>query len=162
MKTLLLVRHAKSSWDLDVDDFDRELNPRGKRDAPEMAERLIKKEVEIDAFVSSPAKRAITTAAFFAEAYHQKVKNILPVSSLYEPTITAFRNAIENLDDKFKTIALFSHNPAITEFANQLTAVKVDDMPTCAVFAVKADIKKWREFSEARKEFWFFDYPKSD
>ena len=90
MKALLLIRHAKSSWDLDVDDFDRELNPRGKKDAPEMAKRLIKKEIDIEFFVSSPAKRAITTAAFFAEVYHQKTKNILPVSSLYEPTIPAF------------------------------------------------------------------------
>lgn len=162
MKVLLLVRHAKSSWDLDIDDFDRELNPRGKSDAPDMAEKLIKKEIEIDLFVSSPAKRAMSTAAFFTEFYNKKSKDILSVSSLYEPTITAFYDAIENLDDNLETVALFSHNPTITEFANQLTSIKIDDMPTCAVFAVKADAEKWKDFSAARKEFWFFDYPKNN
>ncbi len=162
MKSLLLVRHAKSSWDFDVDDFDRPLNHRGKHDAPEMAKRLIKRDIKIDAFISSPAKRAITTATYFVEAYDKKAKNIITVASLYEPTIEAFNNAIENLDNDFKTVAIFSHNPAITDFANKLTATRLDEMPTCAVFAVKADIKKWKDFAEVKKEFLFFDYPKAD
>lgn len=161
MKSVLLVRHAKSSWDFDVDDFDRPLNPRGKTDAPVMAERLIKKEIQIDAFISSPAKRALSTAALFAEAYERKTKTILPVPSLYEPVIQAFDTVIKNLDDIYKILAVFSHNPAITDFANQLTSVRIDDMPTCAIFAVKADIKSWKEFASAPKQFWFFDYPKA-
>lgn len=161
MKSLLLVRHAKSSWDLDADDFDRPLNHRGQKDAPAMAKRLKKKEIKIDGFISSPAKRAFTTAAFFAEAYNIKLKDIITIPSLYEPTIEAFYNAIEDVDDDFKTVAVFSHNPAITHFANQLTSVTIDDMPTCAVFAVKADVKKWKEFSSVNREFWFFDYPKA-
>jgi len=162
MKSLLLIRHAKSSWDFDIDDFDRPLNHRGQKDAPEMARRLIKKEIKIDCFVSSPAKRAITTAACFAEAYGKKLKDIINVPSLYEPTIEAFYNAIENLDDDCKIVAIVSHNPAITSFATQLTSVKIDEMPTCAVFAVKTDVKTWKEFSSVNKEFWFFDYPKAE
>jgi phosphohistidine phosphatase len=146
---------------MNVGDFDRPLNHRGKNDAPEMAKRLLKKDVEIDAFVSSPANRAISTAAYFAEAYGKKRKNIIEVPSLYEPAIEAFYNAIEKLDNDLKTVAIFSHNPTITSFANTLTSVNIDDMPTCAVFAVKADIKKWKDFTEADKEYWFFDYPKS-
>jgi phosphohistidine phosphatase len=162
MKSLLLIRHAKSSWDIDVDDFDRPLNHRGKNDAPVMAKRLIEKAVQINAFLSSPAKRALTTACFFSDAYNKNSKDILTIPSLYEPTIDAFYNAIENLDDNFITVAIFSHNPAITDFANRLTSVRVDEIPTCAVFAVKADLKEWKEFRSAPKEFWFFDYPRAD
>lgn len=161
MKSLLLIRHAKSSWDLDVDDYDRPLNPRGERDAPDMAKRLVKKEIKIDAFVSSPAKRALTTAAYFTNAYDKKPKDILTIPSLYEPTIQSFISAITDLNDNFTTVAVFSHNPAITDFANNLTSFKIDDMPTCAVFAVKADVKEWKEFISVQKEFWFFDYPKA-
>jgi len=162
MKSLLLIRHAKSSPDFDIDDFDRPLNSRGETEAAAMTQKLIKKDIKIDYFVSSPAKRALTTATFFAKGYGQKLKDITTVSSLYEPTTDAFYNVIENLDDSFTTVAVFSHNPTITEFANQLTSVKVDDLPTCAVFAVKADVKKWKEFLFADKNCWLFDYPKSD
>lgn len=162
MKSLLLIRHAKSSWDMDVDDFDRPLNHRGQNDAPEMAKRLLKKEIVIDGFISSPAKRALTTATFFTEVYNKTPHDILTVPSLYEPTIEAFYNAVTNLDDSFQTAAVFSHNPTITDFANQLTSFKVDEIPTCAVFAVKADVEVWKEFKSANKQFWFFDYPKSE
>lgn len=161
MKSVLLIRHAKSSWDTDVDDFDRPLNHRGQMDAPAMVERLIKKQVGIDFFVSSPAKRALATAAFFAEAYGKKTEDIFTISSLYEPTLQAFYSAIADFDNNFNVAAIFSHNAAITDFANQLTSFRIDDMPTCAVFAVRADINSWKEFTSAPKEFWFFDYPKS-
>src|SRR4051795_10088121 len=154
MKTLLLVRHAKSSWDFDVDDFDRPLNHRGRNDAPEIAKRLSKKEIEIDGFVSSPAKRALETATFFAKAYGKKSSDIVTIDSLYEPTIEDFYHAIEGLGDGFQTVAVFSHNPTITNFANDLTSFRVDEMPTCAVFAVKAHAEKWGQFRSVHKEFW--------
>jgi phosphohistidine phosphatase len=161
MKSILLVRHAKSSWDFNVEDFDRPLNHRGETDAPAMAKRLLKRDIKIDAFVSSPAKRAFTTAAFFAEAYDRKKKSIIVVPNLYDAAVEDFYNTITNLDNEFKTIALFSHNPGITAFAKRLGCGAIDDMPTCAIFAVKADIKKWEDFVSGRKEFWFFDYPKA-
>ena len=85
MKSLLLIRHAKSSWDFDVEDFDRPLNHRGKNDAPEMAKRLLKKDIKIDAFISSPAKRAITTAILLLKCMTKKVKISLLLLLLYEP-----------------------------------------------------------------------------
>jgi phosphohistidine phosphatase len=162
MKSLILVRHAKSSWDFDVEDFDRPLNDRGKKNAPEMAKRLMKKDIKIDAFVSSPADRAFATANYFVEEYGKKQKNIIKIPSLYHASNEVFYNVIEELDNDFKTVAIFSHNPGITDFANELTKTRIEDMPTCAVFAIKADIKKWTEFREGKKEFWFFDYPKAD
>ncbi len=163
MKKLLLVRHAKSSWDdISQKDFERPLNDRGHRDAPRMAKRLLKGDVEIDALVSSPAVRALTTAAYFAEVYGLKKKKLIEESSLYLAEPEVFFNIISKLDDDHKTVAIFSHNPGITAFANQLTSTRIDDMPTCAIFAVKADIKSWKDFKEANKEFWFFDYPKNE
>jgi phosphohistidine phosphatase len=161
MKSLLLIRHAKSSWDFNVEDFERPLNERGNKNAPEMAKRLLKKDIKIDALVSSPAKRALSTATYFAEEYGKKVKNIIIVPALYNAAAESFYTAIEDLDNDDKTVAIFSHNPGITEFANSLTDTRIDDMPTCAVFALKVDIKKWKDFREAKKEFWFFDYPKA-
>ena len=162
MKKLLLIRHAKSSWnDITQKDFDRPLNDRGHKDAPAMAKRLLKQDITIDSFVSSTAVRALTTAEYFAEAYDVKKKKVIEVPSLYLAEPEVFFNIISNLDDDDKTVAIFSHNPGITEFVNQLGVARVDDMPTCAIFGVKADIKSWKDFNAAEKQFWFFDYPKN-
>jgi phosphohistidine phosphatase len=161
-KQLLLVRHAKSSWnDLSQKDFDRPLNERGEKDAPDMAKRLAKKNISIDAFVSSPAKRAFSTARHFAKAFGVKKKKIIQVQGLYEASVNDFYSALQDVDDKFDTIAIFSHNPGITAFANSLTDVHVDDMPTCGIFAVRINVGEWKNFKDGEKQFWFFDYPKN-
>jgi phosphohistidine phosphatase len=162
MKTLLVVRHAKSSWDrIDQPDIERPLNDRGKKDAPDMAQRLKEKNIKIDLFVSSPAKRAKKTARLFAEEYKVDKEDILIQEDLYEPALNNFYNVVAALSDKEDVVALFSHNPGITEFVNSLTNVRIDDMPTCGIFAVSAPINTWQEFKEAEKQFLFFDYPKN-
>lgn len=162
MKTLLLVRHAKSSWDQPgLSDFDRPLNDRGKKDAPEMAKRLKEKGLEIELFVSSPARRARKTAKYFASEFNVSKEDIVLVEDLYLATAEAFVKTVTGLPDKADVVAVFSHNPGITEFASSLTNVRIDDMPTCAVFAVTADTGKWAHFPAAEKNFLFFDYPKN-
>lgn len=162
MKTLLLIRHAKSSWDdAAVADVDRPLNDRGRRDAPAMAKRLIKAGISIDRFVSSPARRARQTAELFAHEFDVKEKKIRFVPQLYQATQPAFEAVIDGLDNDDDTVAIFSHNPGITEFVNTLTsAVRIDNMPTCAVFVVKSETKHWKDF-RATAQFGFFDYPKA-
>jgi phosphohistidine phosphatase len=161
MRSLLLIRHAKSSWDNNaVNDFDRPLNERGKKEAPYMAKSLIKNKIAIEHFVSSPAKRAKKTAAFFIKEYGRDENEILFIPELYHATVQTFIKVASELDDNYKTIAIFSHNPGITEFVNTLTPVQIDNMPTCGVFAVKADINSWSEFADAVKEHLFFNYPK--
>ena len=66
---------------------------------------------------------------------------------------------ISGIIDNVETVAIFSHNEGITDFANQLTHTRIDNIPTSGVFAIKADCQHWYEFKEAKKEFWFFDYP---
>jgi phosphohistidine phosphatase len=161
-KQLLLIRHAKSSWaDFSVKDVDRPLNDRGKKDAPAMAKRLLDKGVHIDAFISSPAKRARRTAELFVKEYNGRKENIIFFQSLYLASPPAFFDVITKTNDKLSTIAVFSHNEGITDFANSLTDSRIDDMPTCSIFAVKANIKHWSDFKEAEKQFWFFDFPKA-
>lgn len=162
MKTLLLVRHAKSSWDdMTQKDFDRTLNDRGKKDAPEMAKRVAEKGIKIDLIVSSPAKRAKKTATLFAEEFGIAKEDIQLVDGLYEPSLASFQTTLSNLSDKADTIAIFSHNPAITEFVNTLSSVRIDDMPTCGVYAVSMDTNTWSDFKNGEAKFLFFDYPKN-
>ena len=162
MKTLLLIRHAKSSWDSNAgNDFDRPLNDRGKRDAPEMARRLLRRNIKIDRFVSSPANRAKKTALLFAHALNFKEDKIIFIPELYHAHSDSYHTIIPTLDDSAACIAIFSHNPGITDFANSLTDTRVDDMPTCSIFSIQIDTLSWSEFSKAQKKFYFFDYPKS-
>lgn len=162
MKTLLLVRHAKSDWnDPSLKDYDRPLNDRGKRDAPMMAQRLIDKRVKIDAFISSSAKRARKTAEIFSYAFNRKKEDIVLVDDLYLAQPSVFLDVINKVSDDHNCIAVFSHNPGITDFANTLSEVRVDDMPTCSIYAVRLRVKHWKDFTDSNNEFWFFDYPRA-
>lgn len=163
MKTILCVRHAKSGWDdPSLSDIERKLTDRGKSDAKTMAKRLLERSIEIDAFVSSTAKRAKKTAKIFMEEFEKDKKKLQLTPSLYEASVKDFYDVVESLDDKDKTIALFSHNPGITEFVNSFDTTPVYDMPTCSVYAITVKAKHWKDFREAKKEFLFFDYPKNE
>jgi phosphohistidine phosphatase len=71
-----------------------------------------------------------------------------------------FYQVIEETDANFNSIAVFAHNPGITEFANELSNVHIDNMPTCSIYAVKIEIATWKEFAGSKKNFMLFDYPK--
>jgi len=162
MKTILLVRHAKSDWnDPSLNDFDRPLNERGRNDAPMMAQRLLKKKSPIELFVASPAKRARKTACIFAKEYKKEKEDVVFYEELYAAPAYVFFDVIEKTDDRINHIALFAHNPGITDFANQLTTARIDNIPTCGIFALSADCSSWSDFRQAEKHFLFFDFPKS-
>ncbi len=161
MKQLLLVRHAKSSWaNIGQNDFDRPLNDRGNKDAPAMAERTKAKGVQIDQFISSTAVRAFTTATYFTAAYQIKPSNIIQLQHLYHAPASVYYQVIQAIDDSIETATIFAHNPGITDFINDLGLNYVPDMPTCGVFAIKINTKRWLDFNEVIKTYWFFDYPK--
>lgn len=162
MKTLILIRHAKSSWDeAGMSDSERPLNDRGKKDAPEMAKRLRKRGLKIDAMVSSHAERAFRTARIFSKAYDMKKDDIQVEKALYGALSSHFEEVVAGLKDKYNTVALFSHNPGITDYVNTLTNVRTDNMPTCGIFAVQAEVESWKDFAKAAKSFLFYDYPKN-
>lgn len=162
MKTLILVRHAKSSWDdFSLTDFERPLNDRGKRDAPMMARRLQGLQLIPDALVSSTAKRARKTAEVFARELGLAESAIHLTDELYLASPETIGRVVSAVDDRYQTIALFAHNPGITDFANQLGVARIDDMPTCAMYGVTAKVAHWADFLGSDKSFRFFDYPKN-
>lgn len=163
MKFVVVIRHAKSSWDDPaVSDFDRPLNERGSREAPLMAKALHKRPIAIDAFISSPAKRARKTAVYFAKQYGHDIDKIVLDNSLYLAEPEVFYNLIAAIPNHLSGIALFAHNPGITNFVNSLTdQVRIDDMPTCSVFAVSSNAPTWADFRLSSKNFLFFDAPRN-
>jgi phosphohistidine phosphatase len=160
VKTVYIIRHAKSEQGLLLNDFERPLNQRGKDDAPDMARRLLKRGVTIDAFISSPAKRAKKTAELFAKEFKRAESEIIYKSELYHAPPEVFSDVITRADDRYNSLAIFAHNPGITIFANMLASVRLDNMPTCAVFAAAIHTEHWKDFARARREFLFFEYPK--
>ena len=143
MKTLILVRHAKSSWtDPALPDRDRPLNDRGKRDAPKMATRLAKDGVNPDLILSSPARRARATARIIAKALDYKRKAIQEDDGLYAVEADDLLRVIRGLDDKLKSVMLVGHNPELTELAHGLSS-RIAYMPTCAVALFEFDIRSW-------------------
>lgn len=160
MKTVLLIRHAKSSWaEPGLSDFDRPLNERGKSDAPDMAARLLQRKLIPDLLVTSTAKRARATCKVFEAVLG--IQQVQKTDDLYLADADRFERVVAQLPDSANTVALFAHNPGITDFANTLTHVRVDDMPTCALFVVEAYCNSWQDFATAEKRFLWFDYPKS-
>jgi phosphohistidine phosphatase len=159
-KQLLLVRHGKSDWgNLDLKDFDRPLNKRGKENAPEMAERLIDKGFKIDLIVSSPAKRAKSTAKFFAEAY--QIDQIQFEESIYEANTTALLKVVNGLNNGADLIVMFGHNPGFTDFANELCDADIYNIPTAGMVLISFRFDSWQMVSKGTGEFMFFDYPKN-
>lgn len=161
MKTLLLVRHAKTHSDSAMGkDFDRQLTDRGNREAATMAQRMMDQKVQLDALVSSTAVRALETAHHFHKAYKQSGTVLVEKGELYNAPPKTFDEVIAALDNDWKKVALFAHNPGITEEANAMDVAHVDSMPTSSVFAVTADVTDWKDFKAAEKRFLFFDFPK--
>jgi phosphohistidine phosphatase len=159
-KKLLLVRHGKSDWgNLDLKDFDRPLNKRGKENAPEMAERLLEKGFNFDLIVSSPAKRAKSTAKYFAEAY--KVDQIQFEESIYEANTTALLKVVNDLNDAANTVIMFGHNPGFTDFANELSNADIYNIPTAGMVLIYFPFDSWKMVSKGTGELVFFDYPKN-
>ncbi|HSC54599.1 MAG TPA: histidine phosphatase family protein [Phnomibacter sp.] len=162
MKSILLIRHAKSSWDSPtMKDFDRPLNERGLKDAPMMAQRMLDRKVKLDAIISSTAKRAFTTATFFAKAHQQKESDIKRIDKLYHAMPPVFEEVVAEISPAHNTVAIFSHNPGITEFANLLGVARIDNMPTCGILGVHFLCDDWQQAMQSEKRFWLFDYPKN-
>lgn len=161
MKRLYLMRHAKSSWKKpDLADIDRPLNKRGKQDAPLMGKRLKKQNLKPDLIITSPAKRAVTTATIVAEEINYPKKKIEIKETLYSAGAPAILNMIQYLDDSLNEVMLVGHNPDFNSLANYLSNFGVDNIPTCGIFCIDFDVPSWKDVGEGRGIFQFFDYPK--
>lgn len=162
MKTLYLVRHAKSSWKQpELSDFERPLNKRGKRDAPAMGRFLLKKGVIPDIIISSPAVRALLTTKIISDILSYPENRVVYSDPIYEAGIVSLYKVISELGDKYTSAMMVGHNPGMTYFANSLANTRIDNIPTCGIFCAELDITSWDEISENCGSLGFFEYPKN-
>ncbi|HUE73887.1 MAG TPA: histidine phosphatase family protein [Pirellulaceae bacterium] len=146
MKTLLLMRHAKSSWkDSELDDHDRGLNGRGKKDAPRMGELLKEQNLLPDYVVTSSARRARKTADHVALASGYRGECRL-TGELYMAGPDKFLEVIRQTPDSCERLLLIGHNPGLEEFFEQLTGTYTP-LPTAAVARLELDLDSWQNLT---------------
>ncbi len=146
---------------MNLKDHDRPLNGRGRRDAPNMAARLVKEGVRVDGILTSTAKRARQTAQCFTEAFGLGKKQVLQDKNLYHAGPKTIQKCIQELPEDWKTVLVFGHNPGYTEVANALENDDyIGNVPTCGIVGSKADTKKWSKWKLAEAERISFLYPK--
>lgn len=161
MKKLFLIRHAKSSWDdASLADEDRPLNKRGKKDAPLMGSILQKGGVVPDLIISSPAKRAYSTAKKIAKAIHYPPDHIQTFEKLYLSSPSALLEVIRLQPAEVRTLMLFGHNPEITELVPQLCGEQIDNVPTCGIVCISFLTDTWQAIDKSNSRFEYFDFPK--
>ena len=162
MKQLILIRHAKSSWDdLSARDFDRELNERGRYDAPIMGRRLAERALVPDAFLISSSQRTRSTAYLMAEQFGFPAEEIELKNELYLASPSTMLKLIRHTPDHVQRLALLAHNPGITELTNQLARTCIHNIPTCGVAILEMSIESWSE-AGSRTQLLDFDYPKRE
>lgn len=143
MKTVILVRHAKSSWEYSVSDRDRPLMERGIRDADKVAQEVQKKALKIDAAYSSPANRALHTAMIFLRALDVPFSKFELSDALYDFSGNEVRSFINSLDNDLETVIIFGHNEAFTHLANVMGNRYIGNVPTSGVVELKFDVGDW-------------------
>ncbi|MXZ75819.1 MAG: histidine phosphatase family protein [Gemmatimonadetes bacterium] len=163
MKELILVRHAKSSWkDPALSDHERPLNKRGKRDAPEMGERLARSGSDPDLIVSSSAVRALDTARTIAGKLGYPRERIVVEERLFHAGVAELLQVIRGVDDSVDILMLFGHNPGLTDLANHIGPREIFNMPTCAVLHLRFESESWTEVGTIPIDEVMYDFPKSN
>jgi phosphohistidine phosphatase len=161
MKTLTLLRHAKSSWDNSgLADHDRPLNERGQRDAPEMAQRIHAAAIRPSLIVSSPATRTWETAKALAAEISYPIEFLQRDNQLYLASLDTLIDYVGQQDPGFNSLLVVAHNPGITVFANYLCPGLTDNVPTCGVVSVTIDSNDWDLRKTGSVTLDLYDYPK--
>lgn len=162
MKRFVIIRHAKSSWDdFSIKDFDRTLNARGIKDAPEMGKRLHDQGWRPDAFYVSTAKRTQQTAEAIKKSMNF-TGEIHLLDWLYHAPATLLEDAIATADDQYDTIFIIAHNPGVSDFLTaHCPTLGITDMPTCAAAGFTLEADSWTNFHQAKKTLIQFDFPKN-
>ncbi|MBA9078353.1 MULTISPECIES: SixA phosphatase family protein [Rufibacter] len=163
MKTLYLVRHAKSSWEFeDLSDHDRPLNKRGRSDAPLIGQELADRKVELDLIISSSAVRALSTATLLAKELEFEPEKIGVQEELYRIDAESLLLFIQSLPDEYNRVMLVGHNPTFTEITNQLSPEKtIANLPTAGVAAFSFDVNYWGQAGPDNAKLLFLDFPKN-
>ncbi|WP_082600436.1 histidine phosphatase family protein [Agromyces sp. Root81] len=149
MKTLVLMRHATSSWDSPgLPDHDRPLNERGRQDAPRMGRRLVERGIDPDLIISSTAERARSTAALVAAELGTPARRVVTDERLYAASVETMLRVIRSLDDRLSSAMLVGHNPEMTELATRFSRT-AEAMPTAAIAVFTFDAASWADVRTA-------------
>ena len=162
MKTLYIMRHAKSSWKFEeLSDHDRPLNKRGRTDAPLMGQELAANNASLQLILSSPAVRALTTATLVARELDYDADDIAVNDRMYgasaEELLEIAREAPADVD----SMLMVGHNESISEFANKLSPKHVASMPTASIVALRFDCDNWHDIKRDNAELLFYEVPKN-
>lgn len=161
MLRLILLRHGKSDWgDPMLDDFDRPLAPRGLRNVPEMGRRLARRGPVPDLIVSSNALRAISTARAVARELDYREDRIVEAPSLYLASPGEMLAVARRSGADVGALMLVGHNPGMTDLANMMDDVRIDNMPTAGMLCVEFDTAAWAGIEPSDGHALWFDYPK--
>ncbi|MCB2203960.1 histidine phosphatase family protein [bacterium] len=161
MKTLFIVRHAKSSWKQEfLTDFERPLNKRGHRDAPVMAAVLKERGVKPDYIRCSPANRALTTARLLAEGLGYDLDHIETDEHMYGAGDRQLKTIVQQLPDSAETAMIVGHNPGMMMLANRLAGFEEDNLPTCGIVCVRFEAETWSAVDDREGTIEYFEYPK--
>lgn len=161
MKTLTIVRHAKSSWkDATLSDRERPLNGRGEHDAPMMGARLVASGIRPSLLISSPAVRAWTTAKIVATEIGYPREFLQREARLYLAGVNDILDVLREQDTGFNSIMIFGHNPGLTSLANRFVPGLTSNLPTCGIVSIDLDVDDWDLKPVPACELQLFDYPK--
>jgi phosphohistidine phosphatase len=161
MKTLVIVRHAKSSWnDPGLSDHQRPLSKRGLKDAPIMGARLADWGPPVDRIISSSATRALTTAELITHEMGLPWDEIQIEDALYHATEEEVIDLINEQDDYLDGLMLFGHNPGLTYLVNDLSDLDLDNLPTCGVVVLQFEVNSWSEIGDEIATSAELDFPK--
>lgn len=162
MKTLTIVRHAKSSWkNQGLGDKERPLNKRGERDAPDMGKRIAAAGIRPSLIISSPAVRAWTTARIVATQLAYPLEFLQREQSLYLASLHTILDVIAAQDNGFNNLMVVGHNPGLTELANYLSPRLTSNLPTAGVVSVNIDRDDWNLHQRPKTELVYHDFPKN-
>lgn len=159
MKKLFIIRHAKSDWSNEkLDDYDRPLNQRGKKDAPLIGKILVKKKIVPDLIISSPAYRARKTSLKIASKVGY-ADEILFNEYIYEATLRTLLDIINFIEDEYDDVYLIGHNPGLNMLGFYLVDFN-DNLPTCGVLEIEFNCETWREATKKNARLISYEYPK--
>lgn len=161
MKTILLLRHAKSSWNNQgLTDFDRPLNERGNRQAIQMGKKILSLGDLPELIIHSTAKRTSETTKIISKEMGIAADRIKQDQSMYLSSYNNLLSVIDSIPDSINCIMLVGHNPGITDLSNYLTQNYIDNIPTCGAVKIDAFVDSWQEIARGIGSQKYFIYPK--
>lgn len=150
MKNLIIIRHAKSSWEIPLNDIDRPLSQKGIINAHFVAKKCVKELPSNFIIWSSTAKRASETALIFAKTILYPVESIVYKEDLYTFELNTLENSIKSCSDVFENLILFGHNEAITDFVNKFGDSVINNVPTAGFVFIEFDSDSWKNIKTGK------------